>query len=313
MLDKNVIYVIQSLVVLPSARTTKMSKTKSVLLVMLIFSQSYLRFAETARILCIYSVPFDSHQSVFQVITEELAKRGHELVVITPLPHSHPLQNVTEIDTHDTSYRVWDKVYSAAQKKDSSFSTDALKLFSEVIMPLMREMIEIQIIEPEVQTLIRDKKQHFDIILMEACILSNLIFVRRFNAPVILVSSFFGTENNFLSMGAVVHPLLFPDFNFPILDFHSIWDRLSALYIYAWFRYYDVLQEIEVNAMIRKHFGEEAPTIQDLKKNIQMMFLNVHHIWDNNRPVPPSVVYMGALQLKKPKPIPQVSKFTFTL
>lgn len=282
-----------------------MSTSKSLFFVLLICSQSCIRFAESARILCVYSMPFDSHQSVFQVITEELARRGHELVVITPIPRSQSLQNVTQIDISDISFEIWDNAY-AKLKKNPSFSSDPVTFYREVAMEMIKALLAIDTIPPNVDALIRDKEQHFDVILVEACVIMNILFAARFNAPVILVSSFFGTEYNFISLGAAVHPILLPEFLFQNFDFNSVWDRFSALYEYSLFRFLEKYMEMVGNTLIRKHLGDEVPNIQKLKKNIQLMLLNVHHIWDNNRPVPPSVVYMGAVHLKKPKPIPEV-------
>lgn len=41
---------------------------------------------EAARILAIFPAPSISHQVVFRPLTQALAKRGHEIVVITPDP-----------------------------------------------------------------------------------------------------------------------------------------------------------------------------------------------------------------------------------
>ncbi|XP_026742255.1 UDP-glucuronosyltransferase 2B15-like isoform X2 [Trichoplusia ni] len=59
------------------------------------------------------------------------------------------------------------------------------------------------------------------------------------------------------------------------------------------------------NEFLKTRFGPNAPTVRELRNNVQMLFLNAHPIMGNNRPVPPSVVYLGGLHLKPPKPLPQ--------
>ncbi|KAJ8878993.1 hypothetical protein PR048_019599 [Dryococelus australis] len=57
------------------------------------------RVAGGARILGVSPVTSVSHQIVYRAVTTELAKRGHELVVITTDPVNDPtLANYTEID-----------------------------------------------------------------------------------------------------------------------------------------------------------------------------------------------------------------------
>lgn len=46
--------------------------------------------SESARILCVFQMPAVSHHQVFQPIWKELSVRGHEVVVVTPLPLKEP-------------------------------------------------------------------------------------------------------------------------------------------------------------------------------------------------------------------------------
>ncbi|XP_052741051.1 UDP-glucosyltransferase 2-like [Bicyclus anynana] len=65
---------------------------------------------EPARILAVFPVASISHQVVFRPLINELAKRGHEVVVITPDPafsKGKSPQNLTEIDIHELSYKIW--------------------------------------------------------------------------------------------------------------------------------------------------------------------------------------------------------------
>lgn len=264
-------------------------------------------FGQSARILCIYPVPFHSHQKVFQVITEELARRGHELVVLSAEAAS-PMENVRDIDIHDKAFAIFQNNYkNYILKHGDIFAVEPVSFWRDVFHKSHKEIMEVFIETPELQAMIKDKSQQFDVILTEACVASHLLLVARFNAPVVLVSSFFASESNFLNMGAPIHPILMPDYNALKVNNLSLWDKLVSAYKAAMLYYDTVKAEADGNQLIRKHFGDKAPTSRELKKNIQLMLMNMHQIWDNNRPVPPSMVYMGALHLKKPKTIPQVS------
>ncbi|XP_037962807.2 UDP-glucosyltransferase 2 isoform X4 [Plutella xylostella] len=257
-----------------------------------------------ARMLCIYPVPFHSHQAVFQVMTEALAAEGHELVVLTPLPHEKPIPNVTEIDVHDISYKLWEDGYGEYQKTHE-FTADPVTFWEEAVTPIMHGIVDAQMSSPGMQALIQDQNQQFDVILVEPVVPLSIMIAARFDAPVILVSSFFGGDDSFLTIGAPIHPIYFPEFNMQRIGNMTFWERVKQIYTTLRLRWMERSFKDKENAMIRKHFGKDAPTITELMKRVEMLFLNVHPIWDNNRPVPPSVVYMGALHLRNPKPIPK--------
>ncbi|KOB64163.1 UDP-glycosyltransferase UGT33F2 [Operophtera brumata] len=62
-----------------------------------------------AKILAVWPTPSISHQVVFRPLTEELARRGHEVTVITTDPafeKGKAPPNLREIDLHDLSYNI---------------------------------------------------------------------------------------------------------------------------------------------------------------------------------------------------------------
>ncbi|CAH2089803.1 unnamed protein product [Euphydryas editha] len=60
---------------------------------------------------------------------------------------------------------------------------------------------------------------------------------------------------------------------------------------------------------LRSIFGPNVPDLRTLRRrNVQMLFLNLHPIWDSNRPVPPNVVYLGGLHQKPQRELPKELK-----
>lgn len=258
-----------------------------------------------AKILGFFTVPFHSHQSIFRELIQELARRGHQLTIFSPL-RSPPIENVRQIDVENFAYTAWDKNYDEFAKFRTTFATDRIA-FWEMMYSTMHAIIEAQINSKEMQAIIENKNESYDLIIVEAIMKAALIPTAAFKAPVILVSSFFGTVHNFVTIGATTHPILYPDFNRRKLFNLSVIDKLVEIYLDMKLRYLDWQMEDKENKMICKYFGSKSPSLQELRRNVRVLLLNLHHIWDNNRPVPPSVVYMGALQLKTPNPLPIVS------
>ncbi|XP_045540045.1 UDP-glucosyltransferase 2-like isoform X2 [Papilio machaon] len=263
-----------------------------------------LSFVDSARILGVFPTPSISHQVVFRTLTHELARRGHELIVITSDPvHPKGPRNLTEIDVHDLSYTIWNKGIS--EMEDGS--RDVTKQV-EAMMYLNYEIFEEQVKSKSVQKLLSYEHDHFDLIFVEAFLGYTLGFSHVFKAPVILVSSFAGVWDNYDAIGAPTHPFLYPN---------SVRDRLNN--ITMWEKFIQLRKEYKMrnmnsnyetaNKLLKKLFGADTPPVQKLFDNVAMLFLNVHPIWDNNRPVPPGVVYMGGLHQNLIKELPKDLKF----
>jgi glucuronosyltransferase len=259
---------------------------------------------DAARILAYFPTPSISHQVVFRPLTQELAKRGHEVVVITAdpaFPKGQALTNLTEIDVHDLSYNLWKKFFltTSAGNKDDVFEQ------MQVIFTLMNTIIEKQFQTEEVQSLVRGKDK-FDLLLLEAFPRQLLVLSHIFKVPVIQISSFGTSFTNYHTMGAPTHDLMYPIHVRQKLYNLTMIDKIIELYrIKTMERNYNNLVPIE-NAMVKRVFGNDVPPLEVLANNVDMLFLNIHPIWEGARPVPPSVIYINGI-LKKPETeLPQV-------
>ncbi|XP_022837179.1 UDP-glucuronosyltransferase 2B20-like [Spodoptera litura] len=267
------------------------------------FCSLVLDHSESARILAVFPVPSISHQVVFRPLTEELARRGHEVTVITTdpaFPKGGTPANLTEIDVHDISYDLWKSVFiePATGKMDDVVLT--LKLIYDAIAAIA----DAQFQDKEVKKIIRDKNKKFDLLLSEAIVRPALVFSHIYKIPVIQISSFGGALDNYENIGASIHPILYPAITRQRLHNLTLLEKITEVYDdYQIRRVYRNLEEIE-NKILRKNFGEDVPPVSELNNNVDMLFLNINPIFEGIRPVPPSVVYMGGLHQKPNKELP---------
>lgn len=254
----------------------------------------FISISNGARILGVFPAPFMSHQSVFRPLTQELAKRGHEVVVITtdPALKDNP-KNLTEIDIHAISYDFRNN-YSVKVTGRTDDIYDQVDNFIE----MFGKLFEVQINTAEIQNLINDRDQHFDLILIEAIVRPALVFSHLFKAPVITISSLGSIESFTDYLGVPNHPILYPTCLYQKLNNLTLWEKAQE--IYKHYRLERIQQEKEAkeNDMLKKNFGNDIPPLSKLKKNVAMLMINVHRIWEGNRPVPPNLVYLGGLHLK---------------
>ncbi|XP_026736017.1 UDP-glucuronosyltransferase 2B9-like [Trichoplusia ni] len=266
----------------------------------ILFTQSN----DAARILVVIPTPSISHQVVFRPVTQELAKRGHDVTVITAdpaFPKGGAPVNLTEIDIHDISYSLWREHFMATSKGNKADLNDQMK----VIVDLFLVIFEAQVKDEAVQRLINDKTQKFDLIIIEACVKPALGFHHVFNAPIVLMSSLGGIFDNFQTIGAPTHPLLYPMFLRQKLNNLTMWEKITELYNHykLEFMLYDNL--LESDKLLRRLFGEDKPSLTEVYNHVEMLFLYENPVFVGPRPVPPTVVYMGGLHQNPQKELPK--------
>ncbi|XP_064074691.1 UDP-glucosyltransferase 2-like isoform X1 [Vanessa tameamea] len=274
-----------------------MSNVLTVLLVLL-FAK-----CECAKILAVFPTPSISHQVVFRPLVHELARRGHDVTVITTdpaFPKGKSPQNLTEIDVHDVSYNMWTNFLKTDKGNGDNFYAQLRFIFE-----LMAEVFEEQMKTADVQKLINDKKNKFDLLFIESCARPALGFTYLYKVPVIAISSLGAIYETFDESGAATNPLLYPIATRQRLNNLTLWEKIQELYteFKGQYIYTDLISSED--KMLQKIFGSSIPSVTELRKNIQMLFLNVHPIWDFNRPVPPNVVYLGGLHQNPAKQLPQ--------
>ncbi|XP_028168266.1 UDP-glucuronosyltransferase 2B2-like [Ostrinia furnacalis] len=261
-----------------------------------------------ARILGIFPMPSRSHQIVFQSYTKELAKRGHELVVVSPdpfPPDTRP-ENLTDIDV-SFSYQVMKNLFTANLldlKQGVIMDIDAIiagNLYEKFVYAYVDQMNH-----PPVQKLINDKNQRFDLIVVEGFLDYHLMFTEIFKAPVIMFPSFMGFAEQYEMLGGIGrHPILYPHLHRNKFDDLNLFEWAKELYYE--YRMYAMFERLEhkQNELLKENFGANAPTVNELRENIDLLLLNSYADFANNRPVPPNIIYLGAVQLQPVKEIPK--------
>ncbi|XP_053612223.1 UDP-glycosyltransferase UGT5-like [Plodia interpunctella] len=259
---------------------------------------------DAARILAVFPTPSISHQVTFRPLTQELVRRGHEVVVITAdpaFPNGNRPDNLTEIDVHDISYKLWNERLTNETVRFGN--KDGLRNQLDIIFEVMMKVFEEQIKVEAVQNIINNKTGPFDLIIVEAFVLPTLGFSHVFKVPLIQMSSFLPLYIDMQNVGAPNHPILYPNFGSQKLDNLSLGERIKTLLVYHLInmkKYEDV-----IDGVIKKSFGPNTPSVTELYNNIDMLFLNTFPIWDSNRPVPPNVQYIGGIHINTPKELTQ--------
>ncbi|ADB84367.1 ecdysteroid UDP-glucosyltransferase [Apocheima cinerarium nucleopolyhedrovirus] len=262
-----------------------------------------------ARILAVFPTPSYSHQSVFKVYIEALASRGHDIVVVKPttqIDYISPVDtmyNITQLDATLSEEYFKNLLKQSAVFKKRGVISDSSTVTARNYIKLVK-MIQDQLDLPSVKDLIEKRhSESFDLLITEAFIDYPIVLSHLFgNVPVIQISSGYGLAENFETMGAVArHPVYYPNLWRDKFRDLNMWETINELYMELRLQNEFSLLAEEQNKMLKQQFGINTPTISNLKQNVKLLLINVHSIFDNNRPVPPSVQYLGGLHLHRKK------------
>ncbi|KAJ8711793.1 hypothetical protein PYW08_008747 [Mythimna loreyi] len=250
---------------------------------------------DTARILAVFPTPLISHQSAHRSIIHELVIRDHEVVLITPLPEytrEDSPDNLMEIDVSEITKNIWSERYIEDITGKNKYKNEGLKHVLQVATKIVEKQLEI----PEVKSFIKNNET-FDLLLLESWIRPTLFWTYIYDAPVVSISSLGPLFNDYINFGGLTHPLLYPTSMQHEVCNLNIWQKIVALYEY-WNMHsmYDSLEK-EEDAIAKRLFGDVPPLRKQMEK-IEMLLLNIHPVWEGVRPVPRSVVHLGATHLQ---------------
>lgn len=88
------------------------------------------------------------------------------------------------------------------------------------------------------------------------------------------------------------------------MDFGQRWyNAMLSLYDYILHRFIHISAQTEI---VERHFGhlKPLPSIDDIRKNISLIFVNAHRSITYPRPSMPGLIYIGGAHIKPPKPLP---------
>ncbi|XP_045506842.1 UDP-glucosyltransferase 2-like [Colias croceus] len=258
--------------------------------------------AQSARILAFFPAPSISHQVVFRPLTQELVKRGHEVVVITPdpaFPKGKAPANLTEIDVHDISYAFADKFLAKDRGKKEDFYTQFAAL-----MEVFPAIFEAQLQVPEVNRIITEERHAFDLLIVESCVRAALGLSHIIKAPMIQISSLGVTGLQYALAGTPIQPFLYPTSMQQRIYNLSLFEKIRQTYDLMYLMYNIYRTQHLDYAIAKKYFGDDMPIFEILFSNTKILFINEHPFWADNRPVAPNVIYIGGIHQTKDKPLP---------
>uniref|UniRef100_A0A182IL56 UDP-glycosyltransferases domain-containing protein n=1 Tax=Anopheles atroparvus TaxID=41427 RepID=A0A182IL56_ANOAO len=287
------------------------------ILPLLLCLAAILAVADAAKILAIFPVPLKQHQLVYRPLIEELARRGHDIVLMT----TDPL-DLQEAKANGTPSALVDRL----EQIDLSFAyglpaLDQLRVSGldgrdmlRNIFDVMRSISAEELQHPAVQRLIKSpedsgsKCSRFDAVIVEwsGVTLMNA-FAEHFQAPLVGIANGGAFINAHEALGNPNHPIGYPSIFMPFSEDLSLLQRISSVLFTVWYRFYYYTEEIPAqNAIARSNFGERISDLRQIEQNADLLLINAFPLLGNVRPVGPTTVHLGGIhQRRTAEPLPE--------
>ncbi|XP_046994326.1 UDP-glycosyltransferase UGT5-like [Schistocerca americana] len=260
------------------------------------------RVAHSARILGIIPTASISHQLPFRLIALELAKRGHQVTVMTTDPIRKNIQNFTEIDVSMT-YDYWRKTFDFTSMSDRSPVG-----FIERWSPSGKATCEIQLESQQMKDFLRSQPS-FDVVILEQLVYYCYygLIHQLGSPPTIGYVSLAAPTPVLASYGNPNNPAYCPDLLVGYTDHMSFWERLYNAYFMARIFYiWNYVTMPSQNELIRKYFGPDHPPVKEIDRNFSLLIVNNHFSVNYPRPLLPNIIEVTGLHLEKQrKPLPR--------
>lgn len=271
---------------------------------------SKIKYSSTARILAAVPLPFYSHQTAVRPLWQELANRGHEVVLITTdAVNNKNVTNLKEIEVL-CAYDVLQR----DNMEEIMNLHDNFKIFefTKFIYDLYFKLFECELLHPEVQAMLNNKSEKFDLVITEFYYPFMVSLAERFNCPSIGVVSMDAYYYVHDAFGNPSHPILYPSFNLYFSHVSSFKERLLNVihYVLLEYTFYDMHKNS--NSKLIEYIGlDDNFSLHETIERTDLLFINANPVLYHSRPLSAATVNIGGgLHVRDAKPLPKVSMYS---
>ncbi|XP_014261181.1 uncharacterized protein LOC106673546 [Cimex lectularius] len=273
-------------------------------LIIILFLTTCLEYALAARILALFPFPAKSHHNVFRPILVELAKKGHHVMFVGPIPVEQPPANLKQLLLPNYLKDLTEQMNLI----------DFGKLSSPVIPFWLNEMglflTEKVLQSEELQGLIHSDEK-YDVIMTESLFFQEPLaaFMHKFNAIGIDVNPH--GESAWINelAGLPDNPAYMIDYKSEFTDNMNYLERLHNAYITYSTLLVCYLGQWRFQWLTDKYFNytgsESRPPLRKFMSDKALILLNSHYSVGYPYPKSPHVKEIGGINIQPNKPLPK--------
>ncbi|XP_076634846.1 UDP-glucosyltransferase 2 isoform X4 [Colletes latitarsis] len=248
------------------------------------------------RILGVFPLNVKSHFMMFGHLMKTLARKGHQVDVISTFPLKKPIPNYTDLIALKVEKQIMNNV-----TYDEIVETGKISMAYAMGTFLGNNICE-NFKNPQIQKLVRNPPEDppYDLIVME-------IFGAHCYAAIghILKVPVVGVSSSVLypwSNDMIANPenLAFAPNNLLSYPQHmSFWQRTHNLLHTLYNKYYFNYATREQNEIMRKYLGPGLPDIRELENSVAMILTNSHMSMNGIKDRTPALIEVGGLHVQE--------------
>lgn len=252
------------------------------------------------KILGILPYEGKSHFFLFEPYLRELARRGHDVTVISHFPQKQAVKNYTDISLAGSV-----KILEDALPIERSYAT--LVNIIHFIIGKGTENCRQLLANKEVQDLWK-RKANFDVVLVEQfnsdC---SLGLAHKLGAPVVGLTSHTPMPWHYNRFGMPYNPSYVPFMFFGAGTKPTLYQRIEIIVFNAYFNtvYTWLSQRIDQNTLAE--YFDSVPPLEELGKEIKLYLIYRNLALFGSSMAPQNVKEVGGYHVAAPKPLPNVS------
>ena len=261
-----------------------------------------------AKILTVALISAKSHKITYERLLHELAGRGHEITVLSPIVSSKQVKNVREILTIDAE-KYMEELQRQEGKKMNLFDIvekdETVNPFT--MLDIFGEICKKSYDLPQVKELMKEK---FDLIILSAVFNECAAgFVYKFNTSIILVSPLSAPTWVTSILGGPSPPSFVPNVFMSYTDTMNFYQRttnflstfgLKVIQDYSYKPFMEAIYREKLNDL-------SIPSSDDILKNASLVLSNGHFTLGRPRPFLPDVIEVGGMHCRPSEALPKVS------
>ncbi|XP_046966266.1 UDP-glycosyltransferase UGT5-like [Vanessa cardui] len=254
---------------------------------------------ESANIL--YIVPFSSvsHYILLRPIGLELARRGHNVTVITSQKEKDPPTNYHEVLVDDK--KIWDLLGTERPNVFTMVNMSAEDFHKYILWAGGLAFTELTLNSTDVKKFLK-KDNNFDLVISEQFYQEALYTLAyKYNTPLVLVTTFGNCmRHNVVNRNPLQLATVTSDF-LDVKDPTSFWGRFRNFYFsaydYIWWRFWYLKKQEDLVVKYLPEIAKDVPSLYALQKNVSLMLINSHFSYDTPSALLPNIIEIGGVHL----------------
>ncbi|NP_001243980.1 UDP-glycosyltransferase UGT39B1 precursor [Bombyx mori] len=256
---------------------------------------------ESANILYVMPFTSKSHHIMLKPIGLELARRGHNVTVITGFRDKNAPANYRQIQVDQKE--IWDVIGTKRPNVFDMVGVSTEEFHNMILWRGGLGFTNLTLNSAEVKSFLAEDNK-FDLVICEQFFQEAMnILAHKYKAPLVLVTTFGNCMRhnimirNPLQLATVISEFL--EVRNPTSFFARLRNVYFTVYEYVWWRYWYLEEQEKLVKKYIPNLEEPVPTLLEMQKNASLILINGHFSFDTPAAYLPNIIEIGGVHLSK--------------